>query len=92
MKYKDIFYINSEIDIISPTAEEDAAEAVTTAADEELETARAEALDDYFRLLSDISALNDQIREIQKQIILNNRIDTIIKAEQERRERSADNE
>ena len=92
MTYKDIFYRNAELDILSPTREEDAAEAVSTAADEELETAAREALTDYYRILEDIAILEEHIREKYKLIRANNNIDNIIKAEQERRERSANNE
>ena len=92
MKYKEIFYRNAELDILSPTREEDAAEAVSTATDEELETAARDALTDYYRILEDIAILEEHIREKYKLIRANNKIDNIIKAEQERRERSANNE
>ena len=92
MKYKEIFYRNAELDILSPTREEDAAEAVSTATDEELETAARDALTDYYRILEDIAVLNEHIQEKYKLIRANNKIDNIIKAEQERRERSSNNE
>ena len=92
MTYKDIFYRNAELDILSPTREEDAAEAVSTATDEELDTAARDALTDYYRILEDIAILEEHIREKYKLIRADNKIDNIIKAEQERRERSANNE
>ena len=92
MKYKEIFYRNAELDILSPTREEDAAEAVSTATDEELEAAARDALTDYYRILEDIAIFEEHIREKYKLIQANNKIDNIIKAEQERRERSGNNE
>ncbi len=87
--FRGFFWKSYEYEIESPTAAEDVAEAVTTATDEELEAAARDALKQYHSIIEEIAALNDQIQEKYKLIKLNNKIDTIIKAEQERRERSA---
>ena len=90
--FRGFFWKSYEYEIESPTAAEDIAEAVTTATDEELETATRDALQEYHSILADIAALNEQIQEKYRLIRLNNKMDSIIKAEQERRERSASND